>query len=184
MTLEEALSEKYAIIAQHPFKQRLINGELTVIEYLIYLAQIQPLYNHMERYPLPNDEIQREQRAVVDMIELRNYPENLFNPLAKPLQTTYHYMQYILKLSEEKTKPHAYVNYMFLLTEGQTYKDKIPGSGRVYKFDDVDGYINLFESTKQDDWAEEANIALDYYIAIFDELQELIDSFNELNNKL
>jgi hypothetical protein len=25
---------------------------------------------------------------------------------------------------------------------------------------------------------------LDYYIAIFDELQELIDSFNELNNKL
>jgi hypothetical protein len=42
----------------------------------------------------------------------------------------------------------------------------------------------LFESAKQDDWAEEANIALDYYIAIFDELQELIESFNELNNNL
>ena len=183
MTLEEALSEKYAIIAQHPFKQRLVNGELNVIEYLIYLAQIQPLYNHIERYPLPNDEIQREQRAVVDMMELRNYRENLFNPLAKPLQTTFHYMQYLLTLSEEKTKPHAYVNYMFLLTEGQTYKDKLFGSGRTYKFDDVAGYINLFESTKQDDWADEANIALDYYIAIFDELEEIIELYNQLTNK-
>jgi hypothetical protein len=183
MTLEESLSEKYAIIAQHPFKKRLVNGELNVIEYLIYLAQIQPLYNHIERYPLPNDEIQREQRAVVDMMELRNYRENLFNPLAKPLQTTFHYMQYLLTLSEEKTKPHAYVNYMFLLTEGQTYKDKLFGSGRTYKFDDVAGYINLFESTKQDDWADEANIALDYYIAIFDELEEIIELYNELTNK-
>ena len=183
MTLEEALSEKYAIIAQHPFKKRLVNGELNVIEYLIYLAQIQPLYNHIERYPLPNDEIQREQRAVVDMMELRNYRENLFNPLAKPLQTTFHYMQYLLTLSEEKTKPHAYVNYMFLLTEGQTYKDKLFGSGRTYKFDDVAEYINLFESTKQNDWADEANIALDYYIAIFDELEEIIELYNELTNK-
>jgi hypothetical protein len=183
MTLEEALSEKYAILQQHPFKQRLLNGELTVIEYLVYLSQIQPLYSHMERYPLPNAEIQREQRAVIDMMELRNYPENLFNPLAQPLQTTFHYMQYLLTLSEEKTKPHAYINYMFLLTEGQTYKDKLPGSGRVYKFDDVNEYINLFESSKQDDWADEANIALDYYIAIFDELEELIQSYNELTNK-
>ena len=183
MTLEEALSEKYATIAQHPFKQRLVNGELTVIEYLLYLAQIQPIYNHIERYSLPNNEIQREQRAMVDMLELRNYPENLFNTLAKPIQTTFHYMQYILKLNEEKTKPHAYINYMFLLTEGQTYKDKLPGSGRIYKFDDVNEYINLFESTKQDDWAWEANIALDYYIAIFDELEEIIELYNELTNK-
>jgi hypothetical protein len=183
MTLDEALAEKYAILNEKPFKQRLINGELNAIEYLVYLAQIQPLYNHMERYELPHTDMQREHRAVVDMMELRNYPENLFATLAQPLQTTFHYMQYLLTLSEDNTKPHMYVNYMFLLTEGQSYKDKIPGTGRIYKFDDVNAFIDLFNSAKQDDWATEANIALDYYIAIFDELEELIQSYNELSNK-
>ena len=178
MTLEEALSEKYAIIAQHPFKQRLVNGQMSLLDYLNFIVQLQPLLNHMERFAPPHLGLISDGQATIDTVELKNLPETIRETWVCPIQTTFHYMQYLLKLSEEKTLPHMYVNYMFLLTEGQDIKSKIHGGGRVYKFDDVEQCIESLQSIKSDEWADEANIALDYHIAILDELEEISDLRN------
>jgi hypothetical protein len=178
MTLEEALSEKYAIIAQHPFQQKLVNGELSLLNYLNYIVQLQPLFNHMERVTPPNIGLISDAQATVDTVELKNLPETIRETWVCPIQTTFHYMQYLLKLSDENLLPHMYVNYMFLLTEGQDIKTKIHGGGRIFKFDNVAECIESLQSIKRDDWADEANIALDYHIAILDELQEISDVRN------
>ena len=178
MTLEEALSEKYAIIAQHPFQQKLVNGELSLLNYLNYIVQLQPLFNHMERVTPPNIGLISDGQATVETVELKNLPETIRENWVCPIQTTFHYMQYLLKLSDENLLPHMYVNYMFLLTEGQDIKSKIHGGGRIYKFDNVTECIQSLQSIKKDEWATEANIALDYHIAILDELQEISDVRN------
>jgi hypothetical protein len=182
MTLEEALSEKYAIIAQHPFQQKLINGELTLLNYLNYVVQLQPLFNHMERVTPPNIGLISDGQATVDTIELKNLPETIRETWVCPIQTTFHYMQYLLKLSDENLLPHMYVNYMFLLTDGQDIKSKIHGGGRIFKFDNVAECIESLQSIKRDEWATEANIALDYHIAILDELEEISDARNLQQN--
>jgi thiaminase len=182
MTLEEALSEKYAIIAQHPFQQKLVNGELTLLNYLNYVVQLQPLFNHMERVTPPNIGLISDGQATVDTVELKNLPETIRETWVCPIQTTFHYMQYLLKLSDENVLPHMYVNYMFLLTQGQDIKSKIHGGGRIYKFDNVAECIESLQSIKKDEWATEANIALDYHIAILDELEEISDVRNLQQN--
>ena len=182
MTLEEALSEKYAIIAQHPFKQKLVNGELSLINYLNYIVQLQPLLNHMERITPPHLNLKSDEQATVDTVELRNLPETIRENWVCPIQTTFHYMQYLLKLNEQTILPHMYVNYMFLLTEGQDIKSKIHGGGRVYKFDNISECIESLQSIRSDDWADEANIALDYHIAILDELEEISEVRNLQQN--
>jgi len=178
MTLDEALSEKYAIIAQHPFQQKLVNGELSLLNYLNYIVQLQPLFNHMERVTPPNIGLISDGQATVDTVELKNLPETIRETWVCPIQTTFHYMQYLLKLSDENVLPHMYVNYMFLLTEGQNIKSKIHGGGRIYKFDNVEECIQSLQSIKRDEWATEANIALDYHISILDELEEISDVRN------
>ena len=182
MTLEEALSEKYAIIAQHPFQQKLVNGELSLLNYLNYVVQLQPLLNHMERVTPPHIGLISDGQATVDTVELKNLPETIRETWVCPIQTTFHYMQYLLKLSDENVLPHMYVNYMFLLTEGQDIKTKIHGGGRIFKFDNVAECIASLQSIKRDDWADEANIALDYHIAILDELEEISDVRNLQQN--
>ena len=182
MTLEEALSEKYAIIAQHPLQQKLVNGELSLLNYLNYIVQLQPLFNHMERVTPPHIGLISDGQATVDTVELKNLPETIRENWVCPIQTTFHYMQYLLKLSDENLLPHMYVNYMFLLTEGQDIKSKIHGGGRIYKFDNVAECIQSLQSIKRDEWATEANIALDYHIAILDEIEEISDVRNLQQN--
>ncbi len=179
LPLKDAIAEKHSQAEKMPFNQRMIKGELTPVEYMMYVCQLQPLFNHIERFPLPHPDMAREERAMVDIAELRLLPGNLTNVWAKPLQTTFHYMQYLLKLNEEKTKPHMYINYLALMFGGQMIKSKVPGTGRMYDFNNMQECIAAVRAIQSDDWAEEANIALDYHIAILDELQEVSELISQ-----
>ena len=53
---------------------------------------------------------------------------------------------------------------------------------QLYKFDNVAECIQSLQSIKRDEWATEANIALDYHIAILDELEEISDVRNLQQN--
>jgi heme oxygenase len=56
-------------------------------------------------------------------------------------------------------------------------KSKIPGSGKMYEFDgDVREIAGSIRAIQKDEWADEANKALDYNINILDELQRLSES--------
>ena len=181
LTLKQAIAEKHSIAEKKPFNQKMFRGELSAVEYIIYLSQIQPIFNHIERFPLPHPDLAREERAMVDISELRNYPENLRNYAVKPLSVAYDYMQYLLTLTQEQMLPHVYINYLALCFGGQMMKDKVPGQGRIYHFDNMQECIASIRALQKDEWADEANIALDYNIAILDELQEISDELQRIS---
>jgi heme oxygenase len=79
-------------------------------------------------------------------------------------------------LSKEEKLPHVYLNYLALMFGGQMIKSKVPGSGKMYEFaGDIQEIAGSIRAIQKDEWAEEANKALDFNIAILDELQKESD---------
>jgi hypothetical protein len=68
---------------------------------------------------------------------------------------------------------HIYVRHMGDLSGGQMIAKKVPGSGRYYQFEDVDVLKNKIRERLSDELAEEANLAFDFSIAMFQQLMEL-----------
>ena len=56
---------------------------------------------------------------------------------------------------------------------GQMMKEKTPGSGRMYEFEDMREAAGSIRAIQKDEWADEANKALDYNIDILDELHRI-----------
>jgi hypothetical protein len=54
---------------------------------------------------------------------------------------------------------------------GQMMKSKVPGSGRMYDFDDMMEAAGSIRAVQTDEWADEVNTAFDFMIEIFDELE-------------
>jgi hypothetical protein len=60
---------------------------------------------------------------------------------------------------------------------GQMMKAKTPGGGKMYEFDgDMREIAGSIRAIQKDEWADEANKALDYNINILDELQRASES--------
>ena len=54
---------------------------------------------------------------------------------------------------------------------GQMMKSKVPGSGRMYDFDNMMEAAGSIRSVQKDEWADEVNKGFDFMIEIFDELE-------------
>ena len=98
--------------------------------------------------------------------------DGYFRPL---LPSTIKYLDRLNELSEDESKrhllfAHVYVRHMGDLYGGKLIARLIPGSGRMYQFDDRPRLIKAFNEKLTMDLVDEANLAFDYYISIFDEL--------------
>jgi heme oxygenase len=93
------------------------------------------------------------------------------------LVSTNEYQKYLHTLTQEELLPHVYLNYLAIMFGGQMMKAKTPGSGRMYEFDgDMREIAGSIRAIQKDEWADEANKALDYNINILDELQRVSES--------
>ena len=55
---------------------------------------------------------------------------------------------------------------------GQMMKSKVPGSGKMYDFDNVQESIAMIRGIQKDEWADEVNKGFNHIIKILDELQK------------
>jgi heme oxygenase len=95
----------------------------------------------------------------------------------RPLVSTNEYQKYLHSLTQEELLPHVYLNYLAIMFGGQMMKKNVPGSGKMYEFDgDVREIAGSIRAIQKDEWADEANKALDYNISILDELQRVSES--------
>ena len=81
------------------------------------------------------------------------------------------YANYLLTLNDGTILPHIYLNYLALAYGGQMMKSKVPGSGRMYDFDNMMECVGSIRAVQKDEWAEEVNKGFDFLIDIFDGLQ-------------
>ena len=175
LPLKEAIAEKHSLAEKMPFNQRMYKGELTNEEYILYLSQQLAIFDSIERFELPHPALNRSKKVFEDIKELMQLKEQQSVDIV-PLYATNDYRKYLLSLTQEELLPHIYLNYLALMFGGQMMKAKTPGTGKMYEFDgDLREIAGSIRAVQKDEWADEANKALDFNIAILDELQKTCD---------
>jgi len=179
LPLKEAIAEKHSLAEKMLFNQRMFRGELSNEEYILYLSQQLAIFDAIERFELPHPSLKRSANVFSDIKELMKLEEGAGLDI-RPLEATNSYRKYLNNLTQEELLPHIYLNYLALMFGGQMMKSNTPGSGRMYEFDgDVREIAGSIRAIQKDEWADEANKALDFNIAILDELQRVSESAGE-----
>ena len=101
------------------------------------------------------------------------------NPPAT-MAATEEYRSHIIKNiqhDKQKLMAHIYVNHMGDLSGGQMLAPKVPGSGKMYKFEAMDHSIEemkeLIRRRVSEDDHIEANIAFGYRTKMYERLNDL-----------
>ena len=85
------------------------------------------------------------------------------------------YLDHIFKIREDvdKVMAHVYVRHMGDLSGGQMLKKKVPGSGKLYHFEEeVDTLKEKIRAKCKDDMAEEAKVCFNFATELFKEMQD------------
>ena len=173
LPLKDAIAEKHSLAEKMTFNQRMFNGELSDEEYILYLCQQLAIFDAIEVHELPHPSLDRAGNVFQDIKELVGEGQIQITPLV----STNEYRKYLNTLTQEQLLPHVYLNYLAIMFGGQMMKAKTPGSGRMYEFDgDMKEIVGSIRAIQKDEWADEANKALDYNINILDELQRVSES--------
>ena len=178
--LREHTNEKHREVESTDFVKYLLSGEITKEHYTAFLFEFYHIYFNIERFAqragLLEDlgGIERTEKIKQDLLELN---PNYFRGY---LPSTLNYIQRLLELSgNEKRKhllmAHVYVRHMGDLYGGKIISRLVPGSGRMYQFDDRPGLIKTFNNKLTLDLKDEANNAFDHFINIFEELWKEIN---------
>ena len=167
MGLREETAEKHRIAEQKEFNQRMFRGELTKEEYIDYLKVQLSIFHAIEdNFKLPHNGLKRYDKVMEDLGELGQNVVLLHENLD--------YANYLITLDNETILPHIYLNYLALAYGGQMMKTKVPGSGRMYDFDNMMECVGSIRAIQKDEWVDEVNKGFDFLIEIFDELQNTI----------
>ena len=171
--------EKHRQVESHPFVQYLLTGDIKPEHYALFLQQMYVVYSSIEYFAemslILNDmqSIKRAESIRQDIIELGYDVNN------KPLPATEKYRQRIVDLYYGDMKrlilAHVYVRHMGDLYGGKVIAKRVPGSGKMYQFDDRPGLIKILDSKLTLDIVEEALLGFDLAAAIFDDLMEKIN---------
>ena len=179
--LNEYTKEKHRKVEAHPFVQYLLKGEITPEHYALFLQQMSIVYSNIEYFAemsgilfdLPG--IKRSDSISDDIIELNYLVENS----KFGLPATEKYRQHIVDLYYGDKKPlilaHVYVRHMGDLYGGKVIAKRVPGSGKMYQFEDRPGLIKALNAKLSVNIVDEALLGFDLSAAIFDELWEKIN---------
>jgi heme oxygenase len=177
MSLKDLTWEKHKSAERQEFVKVLFSGKINPQFYSAYLQNMMACYSMLESCAATHglldglDSIRRTDLIQEDLDELGHTKNNnVFVPVVNE------YLDHILRISwnaPQKLMAHIYVRHMGDLSGGQMIARKVPGSGRYYQFEDVDGLKNKIRERLSDDLAEEANLAFDFSIAMFQQLMEL-----------
>lgn len=168
MGLKEVTMEKHKLAERMPFNVKMFRGELSKTEYLDYLIVQASIFQVIEQKGIPHPSLLRLQRIFEDIEEL-----GVSSIGRTDLKSVKEYCLYLQKLTYVETLPHIYLHYLALMFGGQMMKSKVPGSGRMYDFDDMQGGAGSIRSLQIDEWADEVNKGFDFMINIFDELERI-----------
>ena len=173
--------EKHRQVESHPFVQYLLTGDIKPEHYALFLQQMYVVYSSVEYFAeislilqdLPG--IKRAENIFDDINELGHSVKD------KPLPATEKYRQRIVDLYYGDMKrlilAHVYVRHMGDLYGGKVIAKRVPGSGKMYQFDDRPGLIKALDAKLSLDIVDEALLGFDLAAGIFDELMEKINEW-------
>lgn len=173
-TLKELTKEKHTEAESQPFIKALFKKSVDKFDYADYLYQLHMIYytmeslgDHLELFKGIED-LKRAPLIRKDFAELAGDRH-----IGVIKQSTKNYIEYITKIAYEdegkKLWPHIYVRHMGDLFGGQALKRLVPGSGKMFDFDNLIGLITEMRKRLDVSMADEANIAFQFNIDIIKE---------------
>lgn len=175
MSLKDITKDLHTAAEKTKFAKLLLSGNISKEEYANYLYQMLAVYDPIEFLAeeqgfltnLPG--IRRIRKIYEDYLELKD------NKLYTLTEGTLAYHMYLLELGNDPDrrhliKAHMYVRHMGDLFGGQYIAKAVPGEGRFYQFDDVEGLKAAIREELTDDLGEEARVAFEWAIKIMKEL--------------
>ena len=172
--LKELTWEHHKNAERQEFVREMFSGNLTEDRYATFLFNQHPQYNLLEVFAMVHGilDVRRAPAIHEDYQELWT-DTNRQPPL---LPVVKEYMDHLVKIQNDPDKlmAHLYVRHMGDLSGGQMLAKKVPGSGKMYKFDEpVDVLKEKIRARLNDDMAEEAKICFDFATKLFQQMSEI-----------
>ena len=169
LSLRDAIREKHDAAEAHPLSKLIMSGKISREVYADLLASQMAVVSWLERLAdevglLEGlDGLRRTEAMLADLNELGCGSPCLF--------ATAHAV-HLNKLDRKGLLAHMYVMHMGDLFGGQIMKKLLPGSCRRYEFENRTELVHAMRALLTDDLADEANIAFEYVLGIFDAIAE------------
>jgi heme oxygenase len=181
--LREITYERHMAVEHLPFTQYLLGGTIAQSDYVIYLAEMLAIYQHLERLAIQAglfegmEELPRSQHMRADLAELApDYQAEL-------LPSTQAYLAYLDQLSRsdhsQQLFGHVYVRHMGDLAGGQMIAKKVPGAGKYYQFENADDLKATVRLKIDDSMADEAKVCFEFATKFFKEMMDLVEYVDE-----
>jgi heme oxygenase len=181
--LIELTKEAHTNAERQEFVKILFSGKINPKIYATFLKNQHPCYEILEVCAMAHGllnglpDIRRAPAINADFEELWE------NKDEKPqmLETSKRYMDYILGIKHEPQKlmAHLYVRHMGDLAGGQMIAKKVPGSGRMYQFEDPEALKIAIRERLTDDMADEARVCFQFATDTFKEMMDLVEYTDE-----
>lgn len=176
--LREHTNAKHREAEGTPFVQYMLHGAITPEHYAVYLQQMLVVYSNIEYFAeisgLLHDlpDIKRSDRMREDLAELAVVLPD------RTLPSVEAWRQRIIDLYYSGQKhlilAHVYVRHMGDLYGGKIIAKRVPGSGACYQFQDRPALIKALDAKLSLDIVDEALLAFDLAIAVFEDLKKEI----------
>jgi heme oxygenase len=172
--LREITQERHMAVEHLPFIQYLLKGNITESDYVIYLAEMTAIYQHLEHLAQQAglfDGITGLPRARHMQADLEELAPGYHCEL---LPSTKFYLTHLDSVAKsaypKQLFAHVYVRHMGDLYGGKLISRVVPGTGRWYQFENRSDLAKTFNERITIDLADEALVAFDHYNNIFQEL--------------
>lgn len=172
--LKELTWEHHKNAERQAFVKELMSGAISKERYATFLFNLHPQYNLLEVFAMVHGLIDLRRAPAIheDYQELWTDTNN--QPPLLPVVKSY--MDHIISIQDDADKlmAHLYVRHMGDLSGGQMISKKVPGAGRLYKFDQpVDMLKERIRTRLNDTMADEAKIAFDFATEMFKQMDDI-----------
>lgn len=183
--LKTLVQEKQQKIEEHPFYQLLLSGNIAPELYALYLWEQRGRYEAIEDWLEGStafdgiESLKRYEQVRDDFEEIwKGQLGKKFMP--QPSRSTTDMAKRLKELVEDDINDtmqglaHVYVMHGDLLRISKHMQDKVPGTGRIFDFDEpIADLQNKLENKLMDEMAEEAGYSIDLKLYMFDMLWEI-----------
>jgi heme oxygenase len=182
MSLKDLTHDAHKEAETKPFVKILFSGKIDPKLYALYLKNQHPCYEIVEvcamMYPGLLGKTSDARRAPSINSDFEELWDREVDGEPTMLPVVKRYIDYIMSIKDDPKKllAHIYVRHFGDMAGGQMISKRVPGSGRMYQFNDADSLKAHIREKLSDDMADEAKICFQFAGELFEEMMTLVPS--------